>query len=298
MAVLLSSSGASTAGAFVGACAVTVAQNVKFDYFCGVSYSAVIGLPLVLKKYDAIKQLTTNLKHKDFFKVAPMTEKGKLTPAANARALASLFFPKKIKSFGLQDVRPILAAHVSEYEFEQYQDNAAAPVVYVVAVNADTQAPVVWNLKNKDINYQGYLDRVAASSRIPVWTQPQEIDGVDYYDGGVTDTNAAALILDMNRDIKKCFSIYPRPKGFKGKIAPPRDGIAGAIAWTIDTMLKDVSKNDEQTERQTCKELGVKLAQIFPNKYLLTNLYDTDRARLLELWALGVKITENSINEF
>ena len=294
MATLLSGSGASTAGAFVGPALVEIAKKRDFDYFVGVSYSSVIGVPLALGMYDEIINTTLNMKHTDFFKVSPMNKNGKFSAKAVWRLMRSLSDPKRIKSFGVQDVQPLLKKFVTRDIFKLYQNGPFAPV-YIVAVNADTQKPTVWNVKSESICYEMYLDIVSASSRIPVWTQPQLIDGVEYYDGGVTDTNAASLVIDMNKDIKTVYSVYPRPQGFKGKLAPERNGIFGAIAWTIDTMLKDVSKNDELIERDLCEERGIDLTQFFPDKYVLTNLYDVDELKLRELAQMAKKCVNNKL---
>jgi hypothetical protein len=294
MAILLSGCGASTRGAFVGTALVEIAKKIKFNYFVGVSYSSIIGVPLALGMYDEIINKTLNLKHTDFFKVAPMNNKGKFTPQALSRVIGSIFAPNKIKSFGVQDVKPILKEFITEDIFNKYQ-NGNYPIVYICAVNADTQKPKIWNIKNKSVNYCQYLDIVSASARIPVWTQPQLIDGVEYYDGGVTDTNASTLIIQANKDIKEVYSIYPRPKDFKGKQAPKRKGIVGSIIWTIDTMLKDVSKNDELQERDVCEHKNIKLVQIFPTRYVLSNLYDVDKSKLLELSQMAKNIVNKDI---
>jgi predicted patatin/cPLA2 family phospholipase len=282
MSILISGSGGGPRGAFIGTAAVEVAKQTKFNYFVGVSYSSIIGVPLCLGMYDEIINETLDLKHNTFFKVSPMNKKGGFSFMAVLRLIASIFAPKKINSFGVQDVKPILKRFVTKELFSIYQ-NGDFPACYIAAVNAETQKPTIWNVKNKNISYEKYLKIVSASSRIPIWTQPEEIDGVLYYDGGVTDINAGSLVIDMNKDVKTVFSIYARPKGFRGKLAPKIRGIIGAIFWTIDTMLKDVSKNDEIIERNLCKDRKIKLFQIFPPKYVLTNLYDVDRGRLLQL---------------
>ena len=292
MSVLLSGSGASTRGAFVGSALVEIAKKRKFNYFVGVSYSAIIGVPLALGLYDEIINETLKIKHSDFFKVSPMNNKGKFSFAAVNRLIGSIFSPNKIKSFGVQDVKPILKKFITKELFKKYQNGNYADV-YICAVNAETQNPKIWNVKDKNICYEEYLKIVSASSRIPVWTQPQLIDGVEYYDGGVTDTNASSLIIDLNKDIKTVYSVYPRPKDFKGKAAPKTAGILGAITWTIDTMLKDVSRNDVIKERDICEHRKIELFQFFPEKYVLSNLYDVDPRKLLLLAQMG----KNEVNK-
>lgn len=294
MAVLLSGAGASTMGAFTGSALVEIAKEKHFDYFIGVSYSAIIAIPLALGMYGEIINESTNLNHKDFFKISPMNNKGQFSFMAGIRLIGSIFAPNKIKSFGVQDVKPIVKRFVTKEIFEKYQ-NGKWPVVYIAAVNADTQKPTIWNIKSKAITYERYLQIVSASSRIPVWTQPEVIEGIEYYDGGVIDTNASALVIDMNKDVKEVYSVYSRPKGFKGKIAPPRTGIVGAIIWTIDTMLKDVSRNDELQEVQICNERKINLQQFFPTKYVLESLYDVSKIKLLELAQMGKNVVKQNM---
>ena len=268
---LLSGCGASTRGAGVGGCLVEASKYFDFDAFIGVSYSAVVGVPLAMGMHEEILKESATLTHNKFFKVSPMTKKGKLSFRGAMRLIGSISSPKKIHSFGVQDVQPLLKKFITKDIFNQYKKGNYPPV-FVCAVCVETQLPVVWNVK--ELEYEKYLKVVSASSRIPVWTQMQEIDGLHYYDGGVTDTNASVLMFDKF-DIKEIVSIYPRPENFQGKEAPGVCGIVGSINWTIDTMLKNISYNDALVEKLECDRRNIKLKQIFL-PYVLENLYDTD----------------------
>lgn len=283
---LLSGCGASTRGAGVGACLVESAKRFDFDLFIGVSYSAVVAIPLAMGMYEDILKESASLTHNKFFKVSPMTKKGGLSFAGFRRVVSSIFAPKKYHSFGLQDVQPLLKKFVTKEIFEQYK-KGDYPIVYVAAVCAETQEPVIWNVK--ELDYDTYLKAVSASSRIPVWTQLQKIGDLHYYDGGVTDTNASVLLFDKY-NISEVISIYPRPKNFEGKKVPQVKGVVGAINWTIDTMLKNVSHNDSLVEVLECEDRGIKLKQIFL-PYVLDNLYDVDKTKLLKLQQIATDIT-------
>jgi len=284
---LISGCGASTRGAGVGTALVESAKRFNFDAFIGVSYSAVVGVPLALGMYEDIERESVSLNHNTFFKVPPMNKKGGLSFKAVMRLLGSISAPKKYHSFGVQDVKPILKKFVSKSLFEKYK-KGYYPDVYICAVCVETQQPVVWNVK--ELDYETYLKVVSASSRIPVWTQYEKIGCYHYYDGGVTDTNASVLLLDK-LPIKEVVSIYPRPANFEGKKVPNVDGIVGAINWTIDTMLKNVSYNDSLVERLECEKRNISLRQIFL-PYVLDNLYDVDPARLKQLQDLAKKETD------
>jgi hypothetical protein len=275
---LLSGCGASTRGAGVGAALVESAKRFHFDIFIGVSYSAVVGVPLALGMYEEILQESSTLTHNKFFDVSPMTKKGVLSFKGVMRLLGSISKPKKIHSFGVQNVTKILEKFVTKEIFQTYKEGNFADV-YVCAVCVETQLPVIWNVKH--LTYENYLKVVSASSRIPVWTQMEEIEGLHYYDGGVTDTNASILLLEK-LPIKEVVSIYPRPEDFAEKPVPEVCGIVGAINWTIDTMLKNISFNDAIVEKLYCEQHGIELKQIFL-PYVLKNLYDVNPERLKKL---------------
>lgn len=279
---LLSGCGASTRGAGVGMALVESAKRFNFDAFIGVSYSAVIAVPLALGMYEDILRESISLNHNTFFKVPPMNKKGGLSFKAVMRLLGSISAPKKYHSFGVQDVTMILKNFVTRDVFYKYK-SGYYPDVYICAVCVETQQPVIWNVK--ELNYEKYLKVVSASARIPVWTQMQEIDGLHYYDGGVTDTNASTLLIDK-LPITEVVSVYPRPIDFKGKEVPKVCGIIGSINWTIDTMLKNVSHNDSLVERLECERRDINLKQIFL-PYVLQNLYDTNHHRLKKLQDLA-----------
>jgi hypothetical protein len=290
---LLSGPGASTKGAGVGpALCECVRQGFLFDYFVGVSYSSVIAIPLALGMHRVIEHQSTTVNHNDFFDKSPMTAKGKLSHHAIFRSIGSIFAPKKFNSFGVQNVQKLLKEFVTEDLFNKYQEGDY-PIIYICAVSVSDREPVLWNIKDKEnVDYQTYLDMVSASSRIPIWTQPQAVtykgETKLYYDGGITDVNASSLVLDLHDDIKEVVSIYPGPKPTVAGASDEVLGITGAIEWTIDTMLRDVLSNDIIIEKDLCDHRGIELKQIFlPD--VLKNLYDTDPERLLELKEKSIK---------
>ena len=133
---------------------------------------------------------------------------------------------------------------------------------------------------------------VSASSRIPVWTQPQEVtykgETKLYYDGGMTDTNAGSLVLELHNDITEVVSIYPGPIPLLASNVNEVKGIIGAIEWTIDTMLRDIIRNDVINEKDICGHKNIALKQIFlPD--VLKNLYDTNPQRLKQLKEESIK---------
>jgi len=297
---ILSICGASTAGAGVsGACEYVTDKGYKPTHLITVSYGSVISLPLLLGKKEAIKQVSLNLNHKQFFRVSPMTKKGNISFWGLMRILGSVVAPNKIKSIGVQDVQGLLKTHVSKKEFYDYQKSDKA-VIYICTVKASTMEPVLFNIKDRSVTYQRYLDIVSASSRIPVWTQPMVIDGEEYYDGGITDINASCLLLDKFKDsgqkVNELVSIYPFGRGNKveGKTIK---GVFGAIFWLIETLIKNVGKNDTLEEMFKCKNRDIKLSQIHIPK-ILDSLYDVDKPRLLKLYNLGLQSAKDNFRKW
>jgi len=293
MSKLLSGPGGSTKGAGIGpALCEVVRQGFDFDYYVGVSYSSVIAVPMALGMHIEIEEQSTTLNHNKFFDVSPMTKTGKISSAAIWRLIKSIFAPKKVNSLGIQNVQKLLRQFVTKERFERYQ-NGDFPIVYICAVEVGGQMPTVWNIKEKEhVNYETYLDMVSASSRIPVWTQPQEVTYKGetrlYYDGGMTDTNAGSLILELHEDIDEMVSIYPGPMPLLASNADEVKGIIGAIEWTIDTMLRDIIRHDIINEKDVCEHRSIGLKQIFlPN--ILKNLYDTNPERLHQLKEESIK---------
>jgi len=287
MARLLSGPGGSTKGAGIGpALCEAVRQGFDFDYYVGVSYSSIIAVLMALGMHKDVEEQSIKVTHNKVFDVAPMTKKGKISPAAVMRMIGSIFAPKKFNSLGLQNVQKLLKQFVTKELFEQYQ-NGDYPIVYICAVGVGDQMPTLWNIKEKEfVSYETYLDMVSASSRIPVWTQPQAVtykgETKLYYDGGMTDTNAGSLVLDLHSDITEVVSIYPGPIPLAASNADEVKGVIGAIEWTIDTMLRDIIRNDIINEKDVCGDKGIALKQILlPD--VLKNLYDTDPKRLQQL---------------
>ena len=296
---LLSGPGASTRGAGVGpALCECVRQGFNFDYYVGVSYSSVVAIPLALGMHKEIEEQSVTLNHNKFFDVSPMTNKGKISKRGLWRAFRSIFVPKKVNSFGIQNVQKLLKTFVTEEIFDIYQ-RGDYPTIYICAVEVGSKESVLWNIKEKEhVSYTTYLNMVSASSRIPVWTQPQAVtykgETKLYYDGGVTDTNAGSLVLELHPEIKEVISIYPKPKGQAMNNSSEIKGIIGAIEWTIETMLNDVSKNDILIEASLCNEKNIKLNQIFlPN--ILENLYDVDPKRLMLLKDESIKKVQQKL---
>lgn len=296
MANLLSGPGASTKGAGVGpALCECIRQGYQYDYYVGVSYSSVIAVPLALGMLYEIEQQSSTLSHNKFMDVNPMTKKGGLTVRGIWRAIRSIFSPKKVNSFGIQNVQKLLKQFVTREIFEQYQQGDY-PIIYICAVEVGSKKAVLWNIKESEhVNYETYLNMVSASSRIPIWTQPQEVtykgETKLYYDGGITDTNAATLVLGIHDDITEVMSIYPRPEIVIHKNPSEVHGIfgsKGSIPWMIETLVDDNIEDDIKYERKECEDRNIKLTQIFLPKVLL-NLYDVDPDRLKLLKDMSIQ---------
>ena len=251
---ILGISGGSTAGSgLISATNRILETDFNPNIICGVSYGSLVGLPIILGKGKLVEEKTVNIKPKEFFRVIPMDKKGNLTIMGFIRLILSFIFPVKYRSFGIQDVTSLIREFISEDEFYQYKKSELADF-YVLAVDVESMSPILFDIKNDEsINYEKYIKILSASSRVPVWTQPQDIDGKFFYDGGVTDINPTSEVIQMlilkGEKIDKVWSVYPFTKEYKhfGNLKNPK-GILGSLFWTLECYNKYCGINNMNME--------------------------------------------------
>jgi predicted acylesterase/phospholipase RssA len=284
-------SGGATRFVGLGAAAIRLLQlGYNPKVIGGISAGAVLALPLVLGKYDQIIEYGSKATRKNIFKIAPVGKKGNISTMA---VLMSLF---GCHSFGVQDIKPLIREVVSKEDFKRYQDSDSAEV-YIMAVNGRTGGRKLWNIKSKDYNFEDYLQFVSASSRIPIMTQAEIIDGQPYFDGGIRNHIPTLKVLKEVKNIGKIASIYARPQIFKEVDDKVTDNIMTVINRTIRIMSMEISRRDQSMEKLISKLFDIKLKQFFlPN--ILESLYDTSPENLLKLKNAGIASVENNIGNF
>ena len=271
---LLSLSGGATKFVGILSCAQAVIDSgFKPTHISGVSAGAIAALPLALGLYPEAKEKGLTLSLKDLFSSLPIKDNGKLTLNAVGRLLIGK------TSLGIQETGKLVKTIITRYMFDKYKDGNYAEC-FLLAVNFSTGERVLFSVK--DGNYKDYLDAVSASSHLPILSQPVEIDGEFYYDGGLRDHNPGSVTLDRIKGFNEVVSIYSRPKENTNVSEEWKDSFFEVLMRTIDIMNIEISKTDEQLEFEFCKQNKIKLNQYFlPN--ILTSLFDVDKTRLKEL---------------
>jgi len=261
---------------------VAKSKGIHPKVIIGVSAGAVMAVPLALHMHQQIEDFAKNVTNDQIFKVSPVNKKGKISFKAIFRALTGK------NSFGVQDIKPLIKEVVTKRIFEVYKNGNYADV-YILAVDFDKGKRTVF--KVKDLTYEQYLQAVSASSRIPVMTQPEIIENVAYYDGGLRDHNAANFLLEYLPEINHLVSFYSRPQNYVVERLNSSENIMSVISRTIEILNIELSKNDEYKEKEFCKNRGIKLDQLFAPER--AHFYNTDKKELSRLYKLAKEYALN-----
>ena len=260
----------------------TVARilHKEFNYIpnniAGISAGSLMAVPIALQIYDEAIQYSLNLSHNEIFNVKPLNDDG--GPTFNG--IARLIFGKP--SMGEMDnLRDLIAKVISEDRFYEWKNNPDKYAnCYVMAVSIDSGRRKVWNLRDKDIDYNKYIDIIMASSTIPVLTEPVKIDGEHYVDGGLRHHNPSPWFLDnFGEGVKEMVSVYSRPDDY-GIYDDPV--LMKALPIGVRTLMiqnTEISKRDEFEEKIYKLIYDYKLTQLFLGMGT-DSIYDTDKETL------------------
>jgi predicted acylesterase/phospholipase RssA len=279
---LLSFSGGATKLAGLAAHGSKILEFYKPDVIAGISAGSLILLPMLLNKHRKLKEVSTNLKFTDIFDKVPVNEQGNITLKGYFRGLTT-------GSFGsMNNLRTTFKSLVSEQEFNLLTRSRLTPLILVGVTNATKHQFELIEI-NK-LKYEQAIDVLIASSTIPIYCPPIKIGEHYFYDGGLKEHNPATAIIRKYKDnIKECISVYSRQAdivepdwGFNGKY------LGRNLSKTIDLMQKDISFENQNTEKELCALYGVKLTQKFSPE-IMKGVYDIDNNRLKELYNKVIK---------
>lgn len=277
MKVLNLSSGGTKFIGIVGAAKKVLASGFKPDVITGVSAGAVAAVPVALDMWDDMIHKGLNLELSDMFKVAPITNNGSLR-------FNTCLITKGC--FGISRIDELISEFISFKKFQEYKFNDKYPECYVQTVRMSTRAKHVWALKS--LNYKLFLNVVAASAAIPIYTQGIWINDQEHYDGGLRDSTVSWWVLE-NLNPTEIVSIYSKspynkPDNTKDTHSPGFKYVFKTISKTIECLVEEGMLNDAELEREICKSKNIKLTQyMLPN--VMKNYYDTDKSRLKELYS-------------
>jgi predicted acylesterase/phospholipase RssA len=265
----------------------------------GISAGSLLSVPIAMRKWETIKELTQTFKLDDIFTIKPIDENNKLTFRAKIRAITGK------SSFGTQgNLYKTLAKVITPKDFKRYQEGDY-PNCWVGCVDAKSGARLIANLKDKKYTYQDFLKLVVASTSIPLAVEPVPFNDMILYDGGIRNHILSAWALEEFSDsITETISIFSRPQEFHSILDRnwKDNNMLNVFERISDISIIEVSKKDEKEEQLLLEllnhdEENVKHAQIFIPS-IIKELYDTDPKKLRELYKAGYESAKNKLTSW
>jgi NTE family protein len=254
------------------------------DIVAGTSAGAIVALAYCVlgdEFYDAVMAF----KPTEAMVKRPFTDGGRLTWSAIWRMVTFR------NSLGVQSITPLLKKVITKQQFMSWQANEHSPEAYVTIVDINTGGRLLMNLKG--MPYEVALLCVEASTRVPILTEPLEINGRHYIDGGIRDHNPSGLLLESVHGVTDIVSVYARPKDSKTTQLTK-------MSWyfilfrTLEIYAIEVSKAEEKAEIEWQKQRPDRtLVQVFLPR-VLRNFYDTNPDRITELRRLSRAAVDES----
>jgi predicted acylesterase/phospholipase RssA len=293
--ILNISGGATKIAGLAGAIDYIVNEyNYKPTDITGISSGAILALPVAMNKWNEIRTLTTSFTLDDIFDKKPISKNNKITFNAILRALSGKL------SFGTQNnLKTTLERVITPLDFFHYQNDEQYPNCYIGSVDFKTGARKVFNLKNKEITYDNFLDLVNASASIPLAVEPVYFNNYILYDGGVRNHILSTWALENIENIEFSISVFSRPKEIVDILENKWDpkSVIDVFNRYIAITNIEISKSDEENEKLLVKLLSKKghyvdLKQVFIPR-IIKELYDTDPEKLKKLYKLSYDNAKN-----
>ncbi len=292
----ISGGGTKIAGLFGAAEVLLKEKNYQPDLISGISAGAILSVPLALGKLKEVKELVLNLTLDTFFSQRPIKENGSFTLGSIWRAITGKPY------LGMQgNLEKMIRSVVSEAEFNDYKKDFTKPVCLIGSVDFITGGRHYFNLK--EVSYEEYPKLVNASSSLPIFSNGIQIkikdEPVYLFDGGVRDHIATAYVLgesDFKDQFTESVSIFSRPEDFKVLSEEFNDkNVISILSRYVDITNVEISKNDEFQLDKICLDKQIRSTKLFLPR-VMKSVYDTDHARLKELYDKGAKEARDNYN--
>lgn len=201
--------------------------QMKFDYVSGVSIGALNGLYIATDRQDQLVDIWDQLKEEDF-----ITKKNKFVIALRylmykigiGKPPRSLYDNSELRNFllnefkDIKDIKPFYAGRVDLTDEKYYS--------------------LVSNENEKLI-----IDKVIASTSIPVTFDPVEMDDKVLVDGGVRNISPLKEVIKHNPDLIVVITTEPLAK--YAPVKSNKVGSFGSIASiSLSIMLDEIFNND------------------------------------------------------
>jgi predicted acylesterase/phospholipase RssA len=286
---LLDGSGASTKIEAVYKAMKVIIVNKAYtpDIISGVSASALLGIPIAMRKWNILDKELSNFNLDTIFSEKPVNEKGKPTLKALKNVITGKPYLGKMGS-----LEELYRRIVTPYDFEIYKNSDQYADVYVSSIDYKTGSRNVMNLKKLD-DYEEMIKNVMASASIPIFVESVKLNDKILFDGGVRDHSIGYWVLRNIPGITHCVSIFSRPKDSKLDQEWEEKNVLSVAERTIEIQNIEISKTDEQQQRDYSELKGIKLTQLFLPS-LTKSMYDVNRDTLSKLTQIAINIAQKA----
>lgn len=269
----------------------------------GISSGGILSVPMALRKWDLLREVTQVFGIDDIFDSTPINKKNKV----NLKSIFRAIFGKS--SLGTQNnLKKTISDIVTEEEFYRYQ-NGDFPNCWIGAVDFKTANRLIINIKEKKYTYEDYIQLTNASASIPL-----VVEGVKYhyndtdnilYDGGVRNHILSSWMLKNIPDVSESISVFSRPERYVDILDNDwsDNNIINVFMRLNDINAIEISKKDEREEKYLIELMNYKLIDKIKHKqvfipYIIKDMYDTDPIKLRKLYNFGFKIALGSFEDW
>lgn len=249
------------------------------DIYLGVSAGAIEVMVAAMGLDDEIKEIATS---KDILKytfggrnTSPLTKRGNIAPRAVLRMVKSILPSKKPQYLGDHEALGRTYSRIITREmFYNFTEKTDNPMVGVLYVNLDTaKRVVVWA---HEATYEDWIRAVLASSCIPPFMTPIEINGSLCADGGLRDHSPSDWLLSSGIQVDELVEVFARPKKLDGVVSKIENNPFKVFGRMIEIMTLEISKSDEEKARMYP---DLKLLQLYQPS-VLKGTFDNNPERL------------------
>lgn len=242
--------------------------GITFDYGIGVSAGAACLASFEAGQRDRnLRFYTDHVGAPEYFGLKSLLKTGNL--------------------FGLQYIYGTLTNSTGKdpLDFPSMQNNPME--YYAVATCAENGKPAYFN---KKIMKQDDYRHIMASCALPAACQPIEIDGLHYYDGGVSDSIPVQRAMDDGCD--RVVVILSKPRDFVKTPEKHRPAYT-VLCRRYPAIIKDLNRR-HQMYRECQKKMFAlekegKALLFAPDDTLKMSTYNMDRKIEQELYDMGVR---------
>ena len=260
-------------------------QGIDPEILAGVSSGAITVLFASVKKFaPEIRQTIVNATVSDFFKVSPVTPKGKI----NVLTVLKRLLTGKHSLGDQSNLKKLLKKHFTQADHEELK--ASKRRVYVGAVSFNTGE--IEYLPVHELEYNEAINAVYASTCIPIYTEGQEINGELFYDGGLIDHIPSATFAV--KGVNEIISVYSRPEdGYvtRKETKEVKKNVGTIFTRMIDIMTYNVSREDEKMTDALCKQHNIDHKKIFMPYKLTERTYVSGRELTRAWYEIGFNAT-------